>query len=108
MTAHAREGFPFASVDSTTWIAESCAIRRRGEKAMRIGGLVGKVAQAFDRISKRGVTRFVLESYKHAGTERWCKDAKGQAGTPFMRLGHGRSVAVWSAIIRAERKEVAA
>lgn len=92
MTAHAREGYPFASVDSTTWIAETCAMQRRGAQAERIGGLFGKTATAFDRLERLHYFRFVCASYAFAGVDRWCSDAKGQAGTPFMRFGHEAAV----------------
>lgn len=84
-------GFPFASVDSTTWISEACSMNRRAATAAdltsKAGGLTGKAARAFDNLDRIAVLRFVANSYAHAGTEKWCAEAKGQAATVLARYG---------------------
>jgi hypothetical protein len=104
MTRWADE-FPFATTDSTTWIAEYRAIRKRtpGETFEGTHGVGGAVAERLERFSDAELAELVLDSYRDAGAEKIHpadelvelddqvdRESRGQARTVFHRYGAAR------------------
>lgn len=77
MTRWASE-FPFYSADSTTWIAEFRALKTDTR------GRLGRYLRQLGVVPR---ARLVLESYEHGRTDRWTKNAWGQASTVLTRFG---------------------
>jgi len=106
-------GFPFTSVDSTTWISEACSMNRRtataAELTSKAGGLTGKAAAAFDKLDRIAVLRFVARSYEHAGTVKWCTEAAGQANSVMTRYGQAAArLAYYAALGSTDARAITA
>jgi hypothetical protein len=77
MTTWARE-FPFYSTDSTTWIREFSALKTDTR---------GRLRRYLKTLDVVGRARLAIESYEHARTQQWTRDAWGQAATVLTRYG---------------------
>lgn len=89
MTQYA-DAFPFASVDSTTYIAELCALGKTLDlDGKRKEGTLGELRDVFEAMTRDELLALVLDS--HPGRKdpapEWIDDAsRGQARTTLRRL----------------------